>query len=499
MVDMEAHGLSKRVPFAAEDVGSSSSSKRAAACGSVVHLLCLSALIVLSVLIPEYSAATPEDPAGQGGAVSNVLLEEDTGSESGLRGLTLEESIRLALANNKGVLIQKQEVELMQGRVIEARAGALPNLSGDTRYIKSGGTMNFGGKEGFTFDIDDSYVEATVSLLQPVYTAGRTGAALRAAAAARGYARQNELAVAQDVVFQVKASFAGVLLARNMLNLAEDAVGLAEAHLHNVEGLFEEGLASEYELIRARVRVAELTPERIRTKNELQRSLIVFRNALGLSADESVEPEGELAYDDLEISAKEAFRLAKKNRNEIRAARLYVTGMKAALDLAKAERYPSLSLAGSATMNTEEATLETERWRSRMWTVALAVSVPMFDGLRTKGRIRQSRAQYEQAILYESQTEDLVRLEVEQAVSRLAETRELVRSQRASVEQAQKGLDIADIRYQNGVGTQLEVLDSQVALNRAKTNYFLSVFERFMAVAEFERATGTGSAEAGPE
>jgi outer membrane protein TolC len=462
-------------------------------------LLGLSVLLVLFALSPVYFGVASEDPGEEAPSASLRKVSEAPGDEPGRSSLTLEESIQLALAHNKGVLIQKQEVEAMQGRVIQARAGALPNLSGDTRYVKSGGTMNFGGSEGFTFDIDDSYVETTVSLLQPIYTAGRTGAALRAADAARGYARQNELAVEQDVVYQVKASFAGVVLARKMLNLAADAVSLAEAHLQNVEELFGEGLASEYELIRARVQLAELTPERIRARNELKRSLIVFRNTLGLSADESIEPEGELTYSDKDISTEEAFRLAKRNRHEIRAARLFTHGMKAALDLAKADRYPSLSLAGSATMNTEEATLEPERWRSRMWTVALAVSVPMFDGLNTKGKIKQSRAEYEQAVLYETQMEDLVRLEVEQAVSRIAETRELVQSQLASVEQAQKGLDIADIRYENGVGTQLEVLDSQVALNRAKTNYFLSVFERFMAVAEIERATGTALTSTGSE
>ncbi|KPJ60909.1 MAG: hypothetical protein AMJ46_04250 [Latescibacteria bacterium DG_63] len=446
------------------------------------RFLSLSSLVVLCLLAPVDSGATSHD--------SPVA---DSLARSTASKLSLEESVQLALANNKQVLIQKQEVEAMEGRVIQARAGALPILSGDTRYLRSRGTMNFGGSEGYTFDIDDSYVEASVSLLQPIYTAGRTGAALRAADAARGYARRNELAAMQDVVYQVKASFGGVLLAREMLDLAEDAVALAEAHLRNVEQLFEEGVASEYELIRARVQVAELTPERIRAKNELQRTLIVFRNTLGLSADEQVEPDGELAYKDVQVSTEEALELAKKNRHEIYAAKLYAKGMKAALDLAKADRFPSLSLAGNATLDTEEATLEPERWRSRMWTLALAVSVPMFDGLNTKGKIRQSKAEYEQALLYEAQMEDLVRLEVEQAVSRITETKELVQSQLVSVEQAQKGLDIANIRYENGIGTQLEVLDSQVALSRAKTNYFVSIFEQFMAVAEIERVTGTSS------
>jgi outer membrane protein TolC len=465
-----------------EGISSYPSLRRILLAGLIVAFLG-TGTVLADVAAPNVSAG--ESPESEGRDI------EDLGGGAVVKSLTLEESIRLALVNNKEVLIQKQGVEAMDGRVVQARAGALPNLSGSANYIRSGGTMNFGGSEGFTFDIDDSYVETTLSLLQPIYTAGRTGAALRAAAAARGYARRNELAVTQHVVFQVKASFASVLLARRMLDLAEDAVKLGEAHLKNVEQLFDKGLASEYEVIRARVQVAELIPERIRARNELNRSLIVFRNTLGLSADESIEPVGELDCADVEVSVEEAFGLAQENRHEIAGARLYTQGMKAALDLAKAERYPSLSLAGSATMNTEEATLEPERWRSRMWNVALALSVPMFDGLGTKGKIRQSKAEYEQALLSEAQMRDLVRLEVEQAVSRVVETRELVQSQLASVEQAQRGLDIANIRYDNGVGTQLEVLDSQVAFKRAKTNYFLSVFERFMAVAELERATGS--------
>jgi outer membrane protein TolC len=288
----------------------------------------------------------------------------------------------------------------------------------------------------------------------------------------------------------VKASFGGVLLAQEMSGLAKQSLELAEAHLKNVEQLYKQGVASEYELIRARVQVAQLVPASIKADNELDRALIVFRNTLGLSADERVGPEGELERKPVVTSVEEAFAQAKQKRNDIAAAQLRVQGMKAALDVAKADRYPSLSFVGNANMQTDEPRLKSEDWRAKMWSATVDLSFPIFDGLRTKGKIRQTKAEFEQARLLSEQAIDGVRLEVEQAVSKLVEARKLMDSQVASVEQAQKGLDIADIRYKNGVGTQLEVLDAQVSLATARTNHFMSVYEHFMAVAELERATG---------
>jgi len=407
------------------------------------------------------------------------------------RRLTLEESIDIALAYNKHVLLQKQEVERMNAQVVQARATAFPNLTGETHYERTGGTMNFGGSEGITFDLDDKYYGSSLTLLQPLYTAGRTGAALRAARAARGYARENLEATVKDVTYAVKASFGGVLLAKEMAVLAKESLELAEAHRRNVEQLFNQGVASEYELIRAGVQVAQLMPEKIRAENELDRSLIVFKNTIGFPADEKVEPQGELECKSVQLSTDQAFQAAVQNRHEAAAAQFRVQGMKAALDVARADRYPSLSLAGSAQMETDEPTFDSSRWRTKIWAVSLGLSIPVFDGLRTKGKINQTRAELEQARLYSEQILDGIRLEVEQAVSKLKEARQLVESQVAAVGQAQKGFDIANIRYENGVGTQLEVLDAQVALSRARTNYFMSVYQHFMAVAELERAVGT--------
>jgi outer membrane protein TolC len=431
--------------------------------------------------VPDTSKSIPAVPA---------VAPDSSTSVPSVRKLSLAESIELALTNNKMVLIQKQEVERMNAQVTQARAAALPNLTGDTQYLITKGTLNFGGSEGITFDLNDRYYTGSLTLIQPLYTAGRVGAAMKAATAARAYARENFEGTLKEVTYAVKASFGGVLLAQQMADLAKESLDLAEAHLKNVEQLYKQGVASEYELVRARVQVSQFVPAKIKADNELDRALIIFKNTLGLSADEKVEPVGVLDRKPVDTSVPEAFALALKKRNEVSAAQLRVRGMKAFLDIARADKYPSLSFVGNANMQTDEPRLNPDDWRAKMWSATIDLSIPIFDGLRTKGKIKQTRAEYEQARLLSEQTLDGVRLEVEQAVSRLAEARKLVESQVASVEQAQKGLDIANIRYKNGVGTQLEVLDAQVAFSSAKTNYFTSVYEHFIAVAELERATG---------
>ena len=86
---------------------------------------------------------------------------------------------------------------------------------------------------------------------------------------------------------------------------------------------------------------------------------------------------------------------------------------------------------------------------------------------------------------------DSVELEARQAFMRMQEAQERLRAQQETVGQAQKGLDIAEVRYRTGVGTQLETLDAQQVLTQARTNYAQGLNDYVVSVAGLEKAIGT--------
>lgn len=115
-------------------------------------------------------------------------------------------------------------------------------------------------------------------------------------------------------------------------------------------------------------------------------------------------------------------------------------------------------------------------------------SIPLFDGGRTIGEVRKARVDYYQAMLTEQQTFDDVRLEVEQAYDNLMTAKKALEMQKETIAQAEEGMRISNLRYQSGIGTQLEVLSAQTALTNARTNLAGATYNFRLAKSALKKA-----------
>jgi len=118
------------------------------------------------------------------------------------------------------------------------------------------------------------------------------------------------------------------------------------------------------------------------------------------------------------------------------------------------------------------------------------LTVPLFDGGRTIGEVRKAKTDYYQAVLTEEQLKDDIRLEVEQAFDQINQAKRALDLQRETIQQAEEGMRIANLRYQTGVGTQLEILSAQTALTDARTNLARAVYQFRLAKSELKKVTG---------
>jgi outer membrane protein TolC len=133
--------------------------------------------------------------------------------------------------------------------------------------------------------------------------------------------------------------------------------------------------------------------------------------------------------------------------------------------------------------------LDTDTW-FRSWNVSLVLDWPIFTGFETTGKVRQAKVDYTQSRLARSQLARQIRLEVRDALGRVRESQQRVQAIGETVEQALRGVDIAQVRYQNGVGIQLELLDAQVALTTARVNRIAALHDLAVAISDLRRAVG---------
>ncbi|MCX6833807.1 MAG: TolC family protein, partial [candidate division Zixibacteria bacterium] len=180
---------------------------------------------------------------------------------------------------------------------------------------------------------------------------------------------------------------------------------------------------------------------------------------------------------------------ALDNRPEMQQ-RTYERDMRRkAIKVAQSEYWPSLDAVAGYGWQAQSDEFTLSKNISRSWTAGLTLSVPLFQGGRTRGAVTQAMAEHNQALLAVEQTRDNIRLEVEQAYDRLLQAKRSLEAQQNTIAMAEEGLRIANLRYQSGVGTLLEVLSAQAALTQTREILAEATFAFRAATAGLKLAT----------
>ncbi len=329
------------------------------------------------------------------------------------------------------------------------------------------------------------------SLSVPIYAGGRL---------VSGYkqAKYNHLSTEESMrqseyitVFNTKRAFFGVLIAREFVKVSEEAVSVAEKHVHNVKTLYEVGMASKFDLLRSEVQLANLKPQQIRAKNSLKVAELSLKALLGLDLSLPVDIQGELTYDPFDPNLEEALTSALIKRPEIQQLNYQKLMAGEMLKISKASRYPSVAVQGAYNIWADRLTFKEEDWQS-YYSVNLALSVPIFSGFIAGAQIAKSKSLIKEIEFSQKGLRDMIRFEVRQAVLKLSEARESLLSQEKNVEQALESLRIAELNFSEGLATTLDVSSVQAALTQAKTNYSQALYDYVMAKAELDKAIGIG-------
>ncbi len=413
--------------------------------------------------------------------------------------MTLEEGLRMALERNEAILMSQEGLRSSHQQIREARSDAFPQIDLSVDYDRNWLLPSF------IFDIPDSVrqsvtvgthnnINGVVSLRQVLYNGGKIGAARRVAQLFVDFSREDVRAARHQVMAEVEISFYDHLLAGDLVKVSRLSLERAKANLIQVQSLNRAGRVSDYDLLRAEVRVAQLLPHSSRAQNNLILTQMAFKNTIGMDLDRQMEVVGEFREEtSLEMSRLEDIvRTALELRPEMRQVMHRVRMRRKAIEVVQAESRPSVSLQVDGLLQIQSNQFQFERDDARQsWSTGISVEMPLFDGLRTKAQVAQARIALRRAQIESDRLERNIRLEITRSWLELQEAKERIRAQEGTVAQAERGLEIAESRYANGVGTQLEVLDAQLALIQAETEYSQSLRDRAVALVALELASGT--------
>jgi outer membrane protein len=389
------------------------------------------------------------------------------------RILTLDEALNTARAQQPLVHQAAAGTQAAVARADEALSFLLPQVSGSAGYERStanyasrpgslpGGVGGSGTSESWaTFN----YFNLGLSASQLVYDFGQSSSRWRSSQASADSQRASERTTLDQVLFSVRTSYFQARAARSAVSVAVDTLANQEKHLQQTEGFVEAGRQAEIALAQARTGVANAKVQFITAQNAYETARAQLNQSMGVegSTDYDVADEQQPAVDGEDGTTDALVGEALNTRPEFAALANQVRAQELTLRAIKGAYGPSLFASTGFTDAGEQA--NNLAWN---WNAALSLSVPIFRGGQTKAQVREAEATLASLRSQVDLVRQQVRLEVEQARLAVQAAKEALVASGEALANASEQLRLAEGRYETGIGSIIELSDSQVAMTSA--------------------------------
>jgi outer membrane protein len=424
--------------------------------------------------------------------VSPVAAQTSTPAPAA-RTLTLDDALALAERTSERVVIARAGVARAEAAQALVRSERLPQLFGSASYdrtLKSefeglfdaGGDT--GGGSGGGDDVDFSnlpFGQANVyriglSFSQLLYAGGRVQAQEAQAAVRRESAGLALTSAEAQNTLDVAEAFYDAALADRLVAITEATYAQADRSLKVTEEQRAAGRLSEFELLQARVARDSLQPSVVRARNTRDVACLRLKQLLDLPLATAMTLTADLDAPTLSPPSRFAARLADAERAAGAAAvRLAVTQVANEvrvadedIAVARAARKPSVSLRSDyGLVDYPDSVPNFTDWRQN-WTVGVGLSLPIFDGGRIKANEALARAAADEARATLRLTEELDALDRASSASDLAAALAEWEASGSTIQQAERAYEIAELRYREGLSTQLELSDARLQLAQSQ-------------------------------
>lgn len=429
------------------------------------------------------------------GGLLSVLLSAGVVSAQtqGKQDFTLASAIETALKNNRSYLLAEQDLEKSDLQINEAYGLAMPSLSGSAQYTRNLKPAVFfittpTGVQKLRIGADNAY-QLGFTLQQPLFSK-TVGTALEVAEIYKDYSMVGVNTSRLKTITDVKKAYYNVLLAKRYKEVSQKMLELTESNYKNVQTMYKEGVASEYDELRMSVQLANVRPQVLQAENTYQIAVMNLKNQLGIEKEPVAVDEFRLELlpeDQITLGSQ---KVAEQNSN-LRQLTIQKNLLEKNVEIKQAGLWPSLYAFGNLAWQTQANNFKFQDYDwIRSTSVGLSLSIPIFSGFQTVSQIQQAELEVKKLDYMINDLQSNLQLAVQSATFKLREAKERVDAQGKAVGQAEKALSIAEIRFKNGVGMQLEILDAQLALNQALNNQAQATYDYLVAKADWQQLTG---------
>jgi outer membrane protein TolC len=394
--------------------------------------------------------------------------------------LTLEQAVELAYRNNQALQAAVLTLEQAEAALQEAEAAQVPTVSVSANLTN----QEQGGQESTTLG---SSLEVGYNLL----TGGRRSASIEAA---RLQTQVSALAVEAQQE-QIRLDTANLYYALQesgeQIRINQAFVTEAERNLRDSELRQEVGVGTRFDVLRADVQLANAQQQLVQSRFDQDIARRDIARLLNLPSTTGLQATPVAKAEPWQLDLEESILLAFQNRSELEQQLLQADISEQRRQIALSATRPQVSLFANYGLDTILTTnvpgVSTGELNDST-SFGARFNMTLFDGGASRAQARQEEIGSAIAEEQFSENLDQIRFDVEQAFFNLRANEENIATSRVAVAQAEEALNLANLRLQAGVGTQLDVLTAQSELTQAQVNNVTAILGYNRALAAMQRA-----------
>ena len=440
---------------------------------------------------------------------------------SAQQGMTLQECIDYAVANNEQLAIAAMESDIADTQVKEQLSGGLPQVTGDIEItknieIQTSFIQDFVSPAVYDVLKDENLLAQNAPVPEPqtfpasfgTNYSGRAGigisqlifngsffVGLRAARTVNKLSEKKQRQTEVEIVQSVSNAFYLVLISQENLNFLATNFSSIDTLLYETSEMFENGFAEKIDVSRIKIQHNNLKTTLRNSTELLITAISLLKFQMGMPLQEQLVLNGNLNDFELDtdlVGDENAFM----NRPEYSVLQTNKELIELNMQNFKSQYLPSIYAnynlgwtAGTSSFG------DLTRFNDKTWfkysNIGVSMSIPIFDGFYKKSRVQRTRVELLQTQSGIDQLKNNISREIEEARTKLANASRDVSAQEENVELAQEVYNTTKIKYQEGVGTNLEVIDANTSLKEAKTNYLNAVYDEITSQIQLKKSLGT--------
>ncbi|MFH5884227.1 TolC family protein [Halalkalibaculum sp. DA3122] len=476
-------------------------------------------LPLLALLLAGVLSASAQDTA------SNISAEEVREQSN---PVTLTQAIQIAMANNNDIKRALLNLKTADQQVRIAWSEVLPDVSSSATYTRNLEIpVNFVPAQFFDpnapadelvplqFGTDNNW-QGGLSVNQTLFR-GEAIIGISSSKLYKAAQAENLRATTQQIVTQTRLAYYNVLVAEEQLRLQRETVERLRENLRENRSRQEAGLIDEYQVMQVEVQLRNQEPQLTQARYAVQQAYRELNIVLGLPVELELTVQGDLSRfnilarevtDSINSNIKQVDQITPYSYEENKQLVGIATDMRGDIrildkqeDLKQREikaiqsRFlPSLSanynLNWSAAQAGSPNFFGTEDTRARSQTIALTFSLPIFQGFERSSNLQIAKIEQRDLELQREQTIRSAKNEIQSAREALNQAIETAPAREEALNQAREGYQRAQARLENGLGSQLDVIEAEFQLRQAEVNYAQMVYNYLSAKARYDQAIG---------